>query len=208
MPAHAYLKRKLNKDRSPQDYYPTPPQAVDALFKSTVITQDMIVNDTWWECAAGHGHISRGLKNAGCNRVISSDIQFDIDGYGLIDFFTVNPVKDLDIHFYKRCNIITNPPYGLAQEFVERALTFPYSHIFMLLRPSFLSSMSRYNLFVKEGHNPYRVIMISKRLPVYNDEEHRKHENDIWGSGGTMDHCWVVWKRGFYGLTTMEWQTW
>ncbi len=73
---------------------------------------------TIWECACGDGAISDVLKSHGFS-VYSSDI---VDrGYGenrSLDFLDDELTKGIEAE-----NIITNPPFKLAKQFVEKALT-------------------------------------------------------------------------------------
>ena len=66
-----------------------------------------------WECACGEGHLSERLKQYGYN-VYSSDLIDRGYGEGGVDFLTDNRLWHGDI--------ITNPPYKYAKEFVEHAL--------------------------------------------------------------------------------------
>ena len=83
-----------NGERESDDFYPTPPYAVEELLKREVFSGNI------WECACGEGYISEVFKNKGFE-VISTDL---IDrGYGeRLDFLQSDLVAD---------NIVTNPPY-------------------------------------------------------------------------------------------------
>lgn len=94
--------------RDNNDYYATDPKAVKMLLSVEKF------NPYIWECACGEGHISKELVKAGY-KVWSTDL---IDrGYGEVkDFFSFNTYTREDL------DIITNPPYRYAKEFVEHAL--------------------------------------------------------------------------------------
>ena len=100
-------------------------------------------NKNVWECCCGQGHLSKVLEDYGYD-VKSTDL---IDrGYGIgdTDFLKTNEKFDGDI--------ITNPPYRLAKEFVIKALdTITDGHkVCFLLRIQFLEGVNRYtNLFSK-----------------------------------------------------------
>ena len=98
-----------DKEREENDYYATDPIAIDVLLNDGNIKLDKDV----WECACGDGCLSERLKEYGYN-VYSSDL---VDrGYGDsgIDFLTYNEKWHGDI--------ITNPPYKYASEFINHAL--------------------------------------------------------------------------------------
>ena len=93
-------------DRAEDDYYATDPIAIDKLLK--VESPYLKI----WECACGEGHLSKRLEERGYT-VKSSDI---VDrGYGQVcDFLKSEGVGHWDI--------ITNPPYKYAKEFILHAL--------------------------------------------------------------------------------------
>ena len=98
--------------------------------------------------------------------------------------------------------IITNPPFKLATEFVEKAVReVPYSA--WLLRLNFLEGVKRMAFF--KAHPPARVWVSSRRLPMM----HR----DSWdGPESTSNtcHAWFVFDRAEPGTVVgwfdhMEW---
>lgn len=107
---HAMLgaRNYSQNERETNDYYATEPKAarllMDVEYFSPII----------WECACGEGHLVREFEKAGY-MVYASDL---IDrGVGVqLDFLhtATPPISGADI--------ITNPPYSLAKEFVEHAL--------------------------------------------------------------------------------------
>ena len=94
-------------DRADKDYYATEPAATDWLTKIERFDGPIL------EPSCGEGHISRRLSAAGYD-VVSRDLADR--GYGEVaDFLSPENVAwDGDI--------VTNPPYAFAQEFVEKAL--------------------------------------------------------------------------------------
>ena len=120
--------------RADADYYATEPAATDWLcqleqFKSPIL-----------EPSCGEGHISRQLIAHGYD-VVSRDL---VDrGYGDVSDFLLfnNETWDGDI--------ITNPPYSKAQEFVEQALKMvkPGRKVAMFLKLTFLEGKKRGELF-------------------------------------------------------------
>ena len=134
--AHATLGARnyaLN-EREQNDYYATEPKALELLL-------DLETFDTFvWECACGEGHLSEVLKKRGY-LVRSSDL---VDrGYGEsgVDFLKVNKPFNGDI--------ITNPPYKYAKEFVEHALEIIPNgrRVAMFLKLQFLEGKARRKLF-------------------------------------------------------------
>ena len=94
--------------RAPDDYYATEPKAMELLLAEERFAPVV------WECACGEGHLSRVLEAHG-HEVVSTDLVYR--GYGrqeAVDFLKAEGGFDGDI--------ITNPPYKYALEFVRKAL--------------------------------------------------------------------------------------
>ena len=122
------------------DYYATEPKATELLLENEKFKTDV------WEPACGGGHISEVLKKHGYN-VLSTDI---IDrGYPMTieeDFFTVSKSDN-----YYSPDIVTNPPYKYAKEFVEHALEISSdgTKIAMFLKLTFLEGKARKKMFLE-----------------------------------------------------------
>ena len=107
--AHATLgaRNYAQNERETNDYYATEPKALELLLEMETFSQNV------WECACGEGHLSNVLVEKGYN-VHSSDLIDRGYGTGGVDFLKHNNKFDGDI--------ITNPPYKYAKEFVEHAM--------------------------------------------------------------------------------------
>jgi hypothetical protein len=152
-------------ERRPEDFYPTPKYVTEALLE-----REKFIG-TIWEPACGDGAMSKVIEAAGYS-VTSSDL---IDrGYGWTEDF----MKFTDASFMGS-NIITNPPYKIATEFVERALSLATNKVCMLLKLQFLEGIKRNALFVR--YPPKTIYMFSKRIAFG------------VGKSPLMNHCWFVW---------------
>lgn len=136
--AHATLgaRNYAQNERETNDYYATEPKALELLLQEETFDKNI------WECACGEGHLSKVLKAHG-HKVFSTDL---IDrGYGIggIDFLQWESSFQGDI--------ITNPPYKYALEFVEKALeVIPPGHkVAMFLKLQFLEGKARRKFFDK-----------------------------------------------------------
>ena len=167
----------FSNTREPMDNYPTPDIAVTSLLENETF------NGTVWEPACGSGNIARHFP--GC---IATDIRKDnIYGEPGIDFLT---------EFRHVDHIITNPPYRLAQQFVEHALECANGKVAMLCKLAFLEGKARYSLFKKY---PIRTVYVfSERLPLTKEGDTRKQSSMI-------PFAWFVWEKGYTGKTTVEW---
>ena len=170
-----------NGERDADDFYPTPAYAVEELLKREVFIGNV------WECACGEGDISQVLKKAGYE-VISTDL---IDrGYGeQIDFFKSNIIAD---------NIITNPPYKIALDFVLKAKKQSTKKIAMFLKTVWLESESRYDMFQDKEFPLKKIYQFSKRVTLYKSGIKMKNS-------GMIAYAWYVWDKDYVGKPTIEW---
>ena len=136
-------------ERELHDFYATEPKALELLLD--IEKFDPFV----WECACGKGHLSEVLKSRG-HIVYSTDLIDRGYGVGGVDFLqTASPFCG---------DIITNPPYKYAQQFVEHALEIipEGNRVVMFLKLTFLESQNRRKLFDK--YPPEYIYVSSKRL--------------------------------------------
>ena len=121
-------------DRQREDYYATEPKATEWLCKLERFDGRIL------EPSCGEGHMSRVLEAAGYE-VVSRDL---VDrGYGEVaDFLAIDNLE-------WDGNIVTNPPYKYAQEFVEKALSIipKGKKVAMFLKLTFLEGKARRALF-------------------------------------------------------------
>lgn len=101
--------------RQKDDFYATSPKAVE-LFLNALKKDNYSLNSKIWECACGQGHISKVLINNGFE-VFSSDLI--PRGYSENIFDFLNDDCNIDL---TNTDILTNPPYKKAKEFVLRGL--------------------------------------------------------------------------------------
>jgi len=143
-----------------------------------------------FEPACGDGAISKILIDKYPNQqIISSDL---IDrGFGDtgIDFITYDFKNKVD-------NIVTNPPYGLATEFVTKSLEMTSNKVAMLLKIQFLEGIKRYEMF---KNSPLKTVYVfSQRLKIY--------KNGVKMNNSTMMcFAWFVWEHGYKGKPTIDW---
>lgn len=147
-----------------------------------------------WEPACGRGAIVDVLRAAG-HQVIGSDL---VD-YCRPDFFSRRDFLLEPLPKGVEC-IVTNPPYRLAQAFVEHALEICPLAIF-LLRLNFLASERRTDIL--ENRGLARVWVFRKRLPMM----HRAGWDGPRASS-QFDHGWFVWDRGHRGPATLHRVSW
>lgn len=176
-----------DKHRQQQDYYATEPKAVELLLEVEKFSENI------WEPACGEGHISKVFEKHGYN-VKSTDL---IDrGYGeQQDFLFFNDNKfDGDI--------ITNPPYAMATEFIYKALELipEGNKVAMFLKVQFLEGKERKVLY--KNHPPKIIYVSSSRLLCAKNAEFDKM---IEGGGSAVAYAWFIWQKGYKGETIIKW---
>jgi len=169
-------------DREVNDFYATSPIALEKLLEYESF-------ENVWECACGTGHLSEVLKKEGIHGK-SSDL---IDrGYGeVLNFLQCGKEWDGDI--------ITNPPYIKATEFVYWALELVKEgrKVAMIFPQRYLSSKERYKLFTT--HPPKVVYAFSGRVSCSLNGDFGAHSNSA------VDYLWIIWEKGHRGDTLLKW---
>lgn len=176
-------------ERVEHDYYATPPLAVEYLVKLEHFDKNI------WEPACGGNHITNVLRKNSYTVRTSDIINRINDGnVEIIDFLNYNGIWDGDI--------ITNPPYKYAIEFVEKALSLikDKHKIAMYLKITFLEGKARRELFKK--YPPKIVYVSSSRLGCSPNGE--LDENGKWPLGAAC-YAWFIWEKGFTGDTIVKW---
>lgn len=176
----------MPEEREAFDYYATDPKAVEMLLELEQFAPVI------WEPACGEGHISKVLQAHGY-QVISTDLVYR--GFG--DPEPLDFLKDTLEDF--EGDIITNPPYKYALEFVQKALDSvqPGKKVAMFLKLQFLEGKSRKQFFL---HNPPKVVYVSSsRLICAMNGEFEKYPSSA------VAYAWFVWEKGFKGDPIIKW---
>lgn len=173
------LKRVADMDGP--DFYPTPSWATFALIDNEKFTGDI------WECACGDGAMSQVLEMTG-QEVRSTDLYERGYGESGIDFRTSGE---------KSPNIVTNPPFNSAEEFVHSGLRSAKHKFALLLRLAFLEGAGRqHSIFLQKP--PGRVWVFSERITFYPKNVEKK-------GSGTTAYAWFVWDQTHSGPTELKW---
>ena len=175
----------IEEQRERHDYYATEPKAMELLLELEQF------NNNIWESACGEGHLSEVLVKNGYN-VKSTDL---IDrGYGIggVDF-----LKD-EFEIFNG-DIITNPPYKYAKQFIEKSLSIipKGNRVAMFLKLTFMESKGRKQMFID---NPPKVIYVSSsRLLCVKNGDFSKKESSA------VAYAWYIWESGYKGDTVIKW---
>lgn len=181
-------QQRSQQEREIHDYYATEPKAAEFLLQ----LDDF---DDIWECACGGGHLAevflRGGKLAMATDKYDQGYSFEADG--LVDFLEYEGEWGGDI--------VTNPPYKYAGQFIEKAMSIlEDGHKLALFLPiRYLASRARKAIFTK--YPPYKVWVASSRLlcAINGDFESTK------GKGSAVDYAWFIWHKGYKGETKLGW---
>lgn len=176
-----------NVQREENDFYATNPKALK-LF----LNEFNELNNKVWECACGKGHLSQFLTEKGYE-VYSSDLVNRGYGETPIDFLETMSITKWD------GDILTNPPFKLAERFIERAMELlkDGNKLILFLKIQFLEGQERYNLFKK--YPPKYVYCHSSRQQCARDGEFDKYTST------TQFYAWYVWEKGHTGDTIIKW---
>lgn len=170
------------------DCYETPPEATRALLRAESLPRLV------WEPACGPGAIVTILRAAG-HHVVATDL---VD-YGCPDSAAGRDfLMEQSLPLFGAC-IVTNPPFKLAQKFVEKALELKATKVVMLARLAFLESQRREAILQRLS----RVHVFSNRLPMM-------HRKDWSGprSSSAMAFAWFVWDANHSGATELRRISW
>lgn len=178
--------------RVDNDYYATDPQSVRDLldihhFKNTMCLEPCVGNGNIVETFLEYYPTSYFDKVDIIDRGYPCEIK---------DFLQYNTDKKYD-------TIITNPPYVLAQEFIEHSLELlnPGGQCAMFLKIQFLEGVKRKKFF--KQYPPKYIYVFSKRQAPWNNGNQFNEKGKKWSS--TMCFAWFIWEKDFIGEPVIRW---
>ena len=118
-------------------------------------------------------------------------------GYGIgdIDFLTYNFDDKVDW-------IVTNPPYSLAKEFIDKSLSITNKGVAMFLKIQFLEGQARRDWF-KETPLKYVYVFSKRQDPLRDGQALNPKTGKKWGS--TMCFAWFIWEHNYDGEPIVRW---
>lgn len=162
-------------DRSKTDFYPTPANVTMALLNYLNLPRSTRI----WEPACGQGHMCKTMYDMGYTQLIASDLYetgYGASGYDYLTFSA--PGCDW---------IITNPPFSLSEQFIQRSIDHgkPFA---LLLKSQYWHAASRRKIF--ESFRPEAVLPLTWRPNFLFTEPKiagRKNGKPL------MEVYWTVW---------------
>lgn len=197
-------------DRQEHDFYATSPEATEWLLKI-----EPEINNVW-ENAVGQGDLAEPIREAGKLKAVSDIVDRGYYPEGIstkynLDFLTFNKIWKGDI--------VTNPPYKFAKEFVEHSLELIQDghYVCMFLKLTFLEGKERKKFF--EENPPIRIHVSSSRILCAMNGEFEKPKKDKNGNvkldeegnpvmerqSSAACYAWFIWQKGYKGDTIIKW---
>ena len=173
------------RGRVPQDYYATHPDSTKALLKVEEIIYPAL------EPACGEGHISKLLKED------TTSLDLINRGYG-------QQANFLTQEFTGKYNtVITNPPFNLFKEFVEKALKIANKKVIMFGKLVALEGQKR-GTYLET--TPLKIVYVFKKRqqPLRNGSDIDELSGKKMASN-TMAFAWFVWEIGYNGNPIIKW---
>jgi hypothetical protein len=164
------------------DTYATP-YSLTRLFLDTGV---LLKEAPTLEPACGNGAITKVLSDYGFTDVKSFDLE---QGQ---DFLTYSePVSQL----------ITNPPYSFAYEFIHHAKEIVKDRFALLLPLSYLHGKRRFDDIWQDRDFGLRSVSVFTRYPLFGDplREDGKHHT------GMMVFAWYFWEKGYCDAPQIQW---
>jgi hypothetical protein len=169
-----FSANNVNGKRKKSDFYETP----YSMTKQILDREDLI--GTILEPACGNGAILNLLPKGS----VGYDEEFN--------FLTET----------KQYNtIITNPPFSIAYEFIQKAKQIATNKIIMLLPLSYLHGKKRYDNIWNDTIFPLKSVYVFTRYPMLGQplREDGKYNT------GMMVYAWYVWEKDYNGNPSIEW---
>lgn len=185
----AVMQRRVEAHDSLDDF-PTPPWATRALCEWLNGKVNPLDHMTCREPAANRGHMVKPLSEYFA-KVEGSDAHDYGVGFPVADYLFGSAPALVDF-------TITNPPFRLAEQFVERMITTSEFGCAVILRSAFLESVGRYERLFSVNP-PSHVLQFVERVPMV------KGRLDETAASATA-YSWLVWLHGCEGnQTKLEW---
>lgn len=189
--SHSKSEREIN------DYYATNPKMAEELY-NFLLKQDNIELNNVWEPVCGEGHLAKFFENK--NKLL---LATDLIDRGYHSSTCGEQYNFLNITFKEKYkgDIITNPPYKYALEFVKKSLDIIESqrYICMFLKIQFLEGKNRRKLFDEQP--PKYVLVSTSRTEC---AKNGISVNGLW-TASAVCFAWFIWQKDYKGDTIVKW---
>jgi hypothetical protein len=170
------------------DLFPTPPWATRAFIETLPYPKDFISQWSCLEPACGPGYMARSL----------SEYFLSVSAYDKFDYGQDTPPTDfLTGEFEPHDRVISNPPFNLAKEFIEKSLTIANVGVAMLARTVFIEGQKRFMDIYRDNPPAYFMPYV-ERVPMLKDRLDRK-------ASTATSYAWFVWTKEKTNATQVLW---
>lgn len=187
----AVMQRRVEAHDSLDDF-PTPPWATRALceFLRDGPPSQPLDLMSCREPAANRGHMVRPLSEY-FHTVEASDVHDYGAGFPIRDYLFPQPIEPVDW-------TITNPPFRLAAQFIERAGATSREGVAMIVRSAFLEGQDRCQRLFAVAPPAY-VLQLSERCGMFKGRLMRLGTKYLDAQGVERSaatataYCWIIW---------------
>ena len=165
--------------RKKSDFYETP----YTITRHLLNVEDFDYKLTICEPACGDGAIVKVLQEK-TNNVVFYDIQKN--------FLTETEQYDY---------IITNPPFSIAYEFIQKAKIVAKKKFAFLLPLSYLHGKQRYDRIYSDKEYPLKKVYVFTRYPMLGE----KLREDGKYNTGMMVYAWFIFEKNYTGPSVIDW---
>ena len=124
-----------SRQREKNDFYRTPPECAE------LIKRHLSKHNNWWECCAGDGVI----KDVSNQIALATDLFPRRKDILKSDILTCEKPNGIDA-------VVTNPPFNIAEEIIERILCEFNLPLLFLVRVEFMNALKRKSLQDRVAH--------------------------------------------------------
>ena len=178
--------------RHPDDFYATPRWAVVAILEALCLPESCMVLEP--SCGDGavldvFAEVRPDIEAWGMELSVSRSGEARRRGHTVVTGDFIDDVWMEPGQWAPISSVFGNPPYSLAQEFVEHALgvVVDGTDVTFLLRLGFLASKRRAHLYAPGSG--FRRLDVLPRRPSFTPD----------GKTDSSDYAWFTWRKGFEG---------
>ncbi|MEX3008340.1 methyltransferase [Hoeflea sp. TYP-13] len=188
------VMQRRHEPKDSLDDFPTPPWATRALMENVLFPdcgfhfpRDFFQSRSCWEPTCNRGYMTRPLREY-FGKVYATDV-YDYGWSGqqrVKDFLWPDKSKLSRSYDW----LIFNPPFRLAQQFIQRAFELHPEGVATIVRTSFLEGKQRHKeLF--SVRRPNIIAQFTERVPMVKGRVDEK-------ASTATSYCWLIWKHGCY----------
>ena len=173
--------------REENDFYATDPQTTKLFLRE--FWKSYSFEGEILEPACGQGHIAKVIKELLPDaNILATDLIDRGYGEGDVNFLEHNYGKTFDV-------VITNPPFSLAKEFIEKGLEVSDRLVIMLCKIQLLEGVKRSDMF---RNTPLKYVYVhTTRQATWKEGQPLDPKGKKWAT--TMCLAWFVWDKEYKG---------